>query len=127
MTKLIELISNERNQVLVFFGISLIVLILTGILYVRNAPLFQPFFGKINPLIAIFIIILLGAILFTFLPSRGWFAVYKGGNHKGLLIASGLAALPGLVIILLDLKAIFPEDINRPFQIRYSSIRSLDL
>ena len=53
MTKLIELISNERNQVLVFFGISLVIAILTGILYFRNAPLFQPFFGKLNPLIAI--------------------------------------------------------------------------
>ena len=115
MTKAIDLISSERNQVLIFLVISLFVAILTGILYVRNAFLFQAFFGKLNPLLVIFIVILLGTILSVFLLSRGWFVVYKAGEYKGILVAAGLAALPGLVIILIDLKAIFPEDVNRPF------------
>ena len=115
MTRLIELFSNERNQYLVFFGISFGMVILTGILYFRNAFLFQAFFGKLNPLIAIFIVILLGTILSLFLLSRGWFLVYKAGEYKGFLVAASLAALPGLVIILIDLKAVFPEDVNRLF------------
>jgi hypothetical protein len=57
----------------------------------------------------------LGIILITILLSRGWFAIYKTGNHKGLLVALGLAALLGLGIILVDLKSPFPADINRPF------------
>jgi len=115
MSKFIELISNERNQILVFLGISFFIAILTLILYFRNAFLFQAFFGKLNPLLAVFIVILLGTILSLFLASRGWFVVYKAGEYKGFLVAAGLAALPGLVIILIDLKAIFPEDVNRPF------------
>jgi hypothetical protein len=115
MSKLIELLSNERNQYLVFFGISLVVAILTVILNFRNAFLFQAFFGKLNPLVAIFIIILLGTVLSGFLLSRGWFLIYKAGNHKGFLVAAGLAALLGLGIILVDLKAVFPADVNRPF------------
>ena len=115
MTKFMETLLNERNQILIFLGISLFIAILTGILYVRNAFLFQAFFGKLNPLLAIFIVILLGTILSVFLLSRGWFAIHKAGEYKGFLVAAGLAALPGLVIILIDLKAVFPEDVNQPF------------
>lgn len=115
MSKFIELISTERSQVLAFLGISFLIAILTGILYVRNAPLFQAFFGKLNPLLVILGIILLGMVLSLFFLSRGWFSVYKAGEYKGILVAAGLAALPGLLIILLDLKAVFPADTNRPF------------
>ena len=115
MTKFMETLLNERNQILIFLGISLFIAILTGILYVRNAFLFQAFFGKLHPFLAIFIVILLGTILSVFLLSRGWFVIHKAGEYKGFLVAAGLAALPGLIIILIDLKAIFPEDVNRPF------------
>ena len=115
MSKIFELISTERNQVLVYFGISLVIAALTGILYVRNAPLFQAFFGTLNPLLVMLALILLGAILSVFFLSRGWFVVYKAGEYKGFLVAACLAALPGLIIILIDLKAIFPADTNRPF------------
>ncbi len=115
MTKFVELISTERNQILAFLGISFAIAILTGILYFRNAVLFQAFFGKLNPFLVILALILLGTILSVFLLSRGWFSIYKAGEFKGILVAAGLAALPGLVIILIDLKAVFPADTNRPF------------
>jgi len=115
MTKFVELISTERDQVLVFLGISLVIAFLTGILYVRNAPLFQAFFGALNPLLVMLGIIFLGTVLSLFFLSRGWFVVHKAGEYKGLLVAAGLAAIPGLIIILLDLKAVFPADTNRPF------------
>jgi len=115
MTKLVELISTERDQILVFLGISFVVAILTVILYFRNAFLFQAFFGKLHPYLAVLIVVLLGITLSIFFMSRGWFVVHKSGEYKGFLVAAGLAALPGLVIILLDLKAVFPADTNRPF------------
>jgi len=115
MAKTIELISNERNQILVFLGISVFIAILTIILYFRNAILFQAFFGKLHPFLAVFIVILLGITLSVFFLSRGWFLVYKAGEYKGFLVAAGLAALPGSVIILIDLIAVFPADTNRPF------------
>jgi len=110
-----ETLLTERNQVLVFLGIALFIVILTGILNIRNAFLFQAFFGKLHPFLAVFIIILLGTVLSVFFLSRGWFLVHKAGEYKGILVAAGLAALPGVVIILIDLKAVFPADTNRPF------------
>ena len=115
MTKILECLSSYRDQILIFLGISLFIAFLTVILYFRNSLLFQAFFGKLNPLLAIFIVIFLGTALSVFLLSRGWFVVQKAGEYKGFLVAAGLAALPGLIIILIDLKAIFPEDVNRPF------------
>jgi hypothetical protein len=115
MSRFVEVNSSERNQILIFLGISLFIATLTIILYIRNAYLFQAFFGVINPLVVVFIIILLGTILSTFLLSRGWFAIYKSGNFIGFLVAGGLAALLSLGIILVDLKTPFPADINRPF------------
>ena len=115
MTKFLEQISTDREQILIFLGISLFIAILTGILYFRNAFLFQAFFGKLNPFLAVFIVIFLGTVLSVSLLSRGWFVVHKAGEYKGFLVAAGLAALPGLIIILIDLKAIFPEDVNRLF------------
>ena len=115
MSKLIELLSRERNQYLFFLSISLVVAALTVVLYIRAAVLFQAFFGALHPFLAIFIVILLGAALSVFFLSRGWFAVHKAGEFKGILVAAGLAALPGAIIILIDLKAVFPADTNRPF------------
>jgi hypothetical protein len=115
MTKILECLSSYRDQILIFLGISLFIAFLTVILCFRNSLLFQAFFGKLNPLLAIFIVIFLGTALSVFLLSRGWFVVQKAGEYKGFLVAAGLAALPGLIIILIDLKAIFPEDVNRPF------------
>jgi hypothetical protein len=115
MTKFTELLLSERNQILVFLGISFVVAILTGILNVRNAFLFKAFFGKLHPFLAVFIVVFLGTALFLFFLYRGWFVVHKAGEYKGILVAAGLAALPGLIIILLDLRAVFPADTNRPF------------
>ena len=67
MSKLIELLSSERDQILIFLGISLFIAILTGILYVRNVFLFKAFFGDLNPLLAVFIVVLVGTILSVFL------------------------------------------------------------
>jgi len=53
--------------------------------------------------------------LSVFFLSREWFVVYKVGEYKGFLIATGLAALLGLGIIIVDLITIFPADTNRPF------------
>lgn len=103
------------KQLQIFLAISFVVAIHTGILYFRNESLIQTFFGKLNPLLAVLIINLLGTVLSFFLFSRGWFVVYKAGNYKGFLVAAGLAALLGLGIIMVDLKVIFPEDVNRPF------------
>jgi hypothetical protein len=112
MTKIKELISKERLQYLVFTGLSIAVAGMTGVIYFSNKLLFQRFIGRIDPLIAAIFIILLGIMLLSFLLSRGWFAIYKKENLQGLLRSSGLAAIFGVIMILVDLKIIFPADMN---------------
>ncbi len=112
MTRIKELISNERPQYQVFTGLSIGVVVLTGILYFSDNLLFKRFIGGINPIIASFFIILSGVISLTFLLSRGWFAIYKKANLKGLIRRSSLAALFVLITILVDLKIVFPADLN---------------
>ncbi len=113
MMKIKELIYNERLQYQVFIGLSIVVLVLTGIGYFSNKLLFQQFFGEINPLIVCIFIIVLGFTLLSFLLSKSWFVIYKKGNLKGLFYSSGLAALFGLIVILVDFSTRFyPADIN---------------
>ena len=112
VTTIKELISKERLQYLVFIGLSIGILGLTGIGYSSHNLLFQRFLGRANPLLAIIFIILLGVILLSVLLSQGWFAIYKKENLKGLFRSSGLAALLGLIAILVDLKIVSPADMN---------------
>lgn len=107
-----ELVTNERLQYLVFIGLSLGVVALTAIAYFSDPLPFQKFLGKINPLIAIVVIVLLGGILLSILLSRGWFAIYTTEEPKRFLLYSGLAALMAAIMILVDLKVIFSEDLN---------------
>lgn len=112
MSKIKELISKERLQYLVFTGLSIGAVVLTGILYFSDHHLFERFLGNINPLLAALIIIFLGVVSFSLLLSRGWFAIYKKENLKGLFHRSALAALFVLITILIDLKVVFPADLN---------------
>jgi hypothetical protein len=104
--------SSEKLQYLVFAGLSLGILGFTGILFFPDKLLFQRFLGKINPLIAFLIAIILGFILLSFLLSRKWFAIYEKESLNGLLRSSSLAALLAIIMILVDTKVIFPADTN---------------
>lgn len=112
MSKIKELITQEWLQYQVFLGLSIVVMGLTGIIYFTNNQPFERFIGGLNPLLAGMLIIILGGILLTFLLSQGWFAIYKKENLKGLYRSSGLAAIFGLIMILFDLKIVFPADTN---------------
>jgi len=117
MTKIKEFLYKERLQYLVFIGLSIGVAGLTGIGYFSNHLLFQRFLGRINPFVAILFIIFLGVVLLSFLLSRGWFAIFRKKNLKGLLRRSGLAALFALAAILVDLKVVLPAGMNIVFPV----------
>ncbi len=112
MTKIKELISKERLQYRVLIGLSIVVTCLTGIIYFTNNQSLERFIGGLNPILAALLIIIPGVILLSFLLSRGWFAIYKKENLKGLFRRSSLAALFAFVTILVDLKIVFPADLN---------------
>jgi hypothetical protein len=115
MMKVWRLLSEETLQVIVLLSLSVIVLVLTGIMCASNSAAFQRFFGRIHPLLVVFIVVVLGLILFPYLLSNGEFAVYERGNSKGLLLAIGLAVPFAAAIILVDRTAPFPVDTNVPF------------
>jgi hypothetical protein len=115
MTKAGEPMSNERLQHVVFVALSLGVAGLVGILYRRNHLFLQKFVGRLNPLLAIALIILLGIMLLSFLISRGWLVFQRGQTLRGLSFSVGLAAVFTAVIILVDLRVVLPEDMNVAF------------
>lgn len=99
-----------------FIGLSIGVMVLVGIGYFSNNLLFQRFLGGINPLAVGFFIVVLGFVLLSFILSKDWFSIYKKGSLKGLLYASGLAAIFGSIAILVDFTArVYPADINIQF------------
>jgi len=105
---------SERLQFLTFIGISFVVATFFGALSFLGYPaLLLSLFGGLNPLIGLLPISLMGFFIFVFLISKGYFSIYKKGHLKGYLYASGLAALFGLIAILVDLSTrIYSADIN---------------
>jgi hypothetical protein len=69
MGKMTNIFSQERQQHQVIFAMSVGTLALRGILYFFNPHIFERFIGEINPLIAAFVIGLLGVALLAYLLS----------------------------------------------------------
>lgn len=115
LTKLWRLISEQYVQYIVFLSLSVMVMILTAIAHDLNPSSFQKYFGRFHPLLVVLLSCFLGLVLFTFLLLDDQFAIYRGGNYKGILDAVGLAVPFATVIILVDRKFPFPADMNVPF------------
>ena len=113
--RMMEFISAERNQFLVYFALSLSVVVCTALLHGRNSTIYQPFVGERSPVIAVVLISILGFVLLTILLARGWFSIVQAQFLQGLAVAGGLAVLFSLVMIIADTVIVLPADINRPF------------
>lgn len=115
VAQLRDLVVNERPQFLILAAISIGVLTLTAAGYYLDRLLFQRFLGKVNPVLASVAFVLLGGALLTFFLWRGWFAIYQPGHLYRLLFFSGLAILMAGIMVLVDFKIVFPEDMNAAF------------
>lgn len=116
MTKLEEeLVSNEYVQYRVFAVFSIGVICLTGILNYSKSLSFQRFIGGINPVLAMLFIAISGFLLLSFLLSKDWFSIYKKSNLKDLIPYFGLIILFVSIAILVDLKIVFPTNMNIPY------------
>jgi len=110
--KVRDVIRRERGQLLAYACLSGIVLGLTTIAYSIDVLVFRRLLGE-TPIVAGFLICIVGLVLLTVLLSGGWFWFYRRGNLKGLLYSSGLAAVFALVAILADyVLRFYPADIN---------------
>lgn len=112
MTKFKQLISDNRLQYRICFGLTCIVAIFTFILYFSDGQIFKRFIGSIHPLIASLVIIISGFILLSFLLYKNWLAIHKKANLKGLFSRLCLAFLFAPISILVDIKVGFSGDMN---------------
>lgn len=110
MTKIKELVSNQKLQYLVFISLSLGVTVLTWLVSCTSS--FQRYFGKTNPLVVIIFTSILGIIFLTLLLMKTQFIIYKKENVRGLFFSIGLAIPFAMAITLVDLKVVFPNDLN---------------
>jgi hypothetical protein len=112
LSSLKESLSTEKLQIGVFITISLIILLFTIALYLIGTPRFEVFFGSINPVFMISLIIMLGLGLVSILLSQEWVDIYRREHLKGLFLISLLTVPFALGAILVDLVFPYPEDIN---------------
>ena len=112
LEKLFVSFFTERLQYLVYLGVSLVVFSFTIILYFSERRVFQRFLGNIDPLAAFLTAITAGFILLSFLLTKKWFVIFEKGNLIGFLRFGGLAALLGIIMTIVDVRIIFPADIN---------------
>jgi hypothetical protein len=112
LLKVFETFSTQRIQYLVYLGVSLVIFSFTIVLYFSEHQVFQRFLGSIDPLVAILAAIVVGFILLSFLLTQKWFDIFEKGNLMGPLHFAGLAALLGVIMIIVDTRIIFPADIN---------------
>ncbi len=97
-----------------YLGISATLLLLTGILYLRDSGAFHVFLGELNPVLVILALSILGFVLLSSLKSLG-FSVYRVGDDRQRLIYLALAPVLALVMIVVDILVVFPEDLNLLF------------
>ncbi len=84
-------------------------------MYSANPAPFGRFLGDLHPLGVVFVVVVLGFVLFSMLLYDGRFAVYRPGNLRGFLLAIGLAVPFAVVMILVDKAAPLPIDMNVAF------------
>ena len=113
--KVFETYATERLQYMVYIGLSLVILIFTSVLFFSDSQVFQRFLGNIHPIKAFLAAISLGFLLLSVLLTKKWFAIFETGSFPGMLRFSGLAALLGVIMILVDTRIIFPAGINIRF------------
>ncbi|MFX1357129.1 MAG: hypothetical protein ACFFA8_07565 [Promethearchaeota archaeon] len=111
ITELKKIISRERIQYTFFLILSFLIIGFSIILCLTNPLSFRRYFGDINPLLMIFIIIILAFVLFSVGISYSWFNIYKR-NLRGIAIISIPASLLVMTPILIDINFVYPENIN---------------
>ena len=108
------MISSERPQILILVGLSLGIVALTAAAYALDRQLFNRFLGRINPILASVVIVLVGGFLLLILVARGWFAIYTPWSLERFLWPAGLVVLLAGLMSLVDARVVLSEDLNAP-------------
>lgn len=104
-----------RRQFAIYTILWLLAAASTGLLSRSHAPLFDPYFGRIEPLLAVTIAGIAGVISLAFLNLRESFYVYRKGRClNGVVRSAILATIFAFPIVIVDIVAGFPADLNVP-------------
>lgn len=106
---------GQRPQIVVLLGLSVGIVALTTVAYGLERQLFNRFLGRINPILASAIIVLVGGLILTFFVAREWFAIYTPISPERFLWPAALAIVLAGGMILVDSRIVMAEDINAPF------------
>jgi hypothetical protein len=127
---LLNVVTNKQPQYIAFGVLTLVVFGLTatlslsritfsqpykGSIRVNPAGFFQPFFGSIDPLLAVAVITVVGVASLGFLQSSGWFEIFTmRGTLRGIAVSAIIATLFGIEVVIAETTNTFrlPEDIN---------------
>ena len=130
--QLLNLTTIKQPQYIAFEVLTLVVFGLTatlsmsrvtfsqpymGSIRVNPAGFFQPFFGSINPLLAVAVIAVVGVASLGFLQSRGWFEIFTMRETlRGMAVLLLIATLFGIEVVIAETSNIFrlPADTNVP-------------
>lgn len=116
MDRIRHRIEADRSQWRAYGLLSLVVFGLAAVSTVTNPGSFRPYFGAIPPLLAVLLVVSLGAVLWTIVLPRGWFVVYEpGAVRRGLPLVVVLPAALAAGMVLVDATVVFPPDLNVPF------------
>jgi hypothetical protein len=86
-----------------------------GSIRLNPAGFFQPFFGSIDPLLAVAVLAVVGTVSLGFLQSRGWFEIFTmRGTLRGMAVSAIIATLFGIEVVIAETTNIFrlPTDMN---------------
>lgn len=115
MTKNTRTPSPERQKNIVLAAVSLGVMAAAVILVLFSDAPFRRYFGPVDPLFAVALVVVLGIVCLRFLDARGWFGIHVAGRAlRGAAVAAVIATLFAVPTILVDIGLGFPLDINVP-------------
>jgi len=103
MIRITDISSHDRQQLFLPAVLVLGAAGAAGILSRSHGAIFRPYFGHVHPLLAVFVIGLLGLVALRALSLRWKFRMYADRESvKGMIHASRLATLFAVVMILVD-------------------------
>jgi hypothetical protein len=108
---------DQRRQYVAFGALSIVAAGFTGILDLSQggSKLFEGYFGRMPPLLAMALTALVGFVSLAFLQTRRWFEIYTSRSARGIGLSAALATLFGVWQVCADvLVTRFPRDINVP-------------
>jgi hypothetical protein len=106
---------RKGRQYSVYIVLSIAAIGLTALLAPSSSAYFQPYFGRINPVLVVVLASVVGGVSLVFLQTRGRFEILKGRTTlRGIGVSAWMASVLAVAIVIADFLIRYPEDTNVP-------------